>query len=154
MKKVTLLVVALLIGNAAVTQITFEKVITVGALEKILSVIQTSDGGYAMVVLSQTTSPRNDLLLVKTDSFGDTAWTKTFYGGDQHTGDRALVQTSSGGFTFICNRNDKANLMHTTATGDSVWEKELSSRNCFSLAPTTGHGYIATGYGTRFPGSR
>ncbi len=61
----------------------------------------TSDGGY---VLSGTTSSSGpidpNMWLVKTDSNGDTLWTRTF-GADNHDHGYSAIQTSDGGYV-IC----------------------------------------------------
>lgn len=145
MKSLNFFVLALLLSPTAATQITFEKVISLPVSSFIASVIQTPDTGYAMLAVSNS---GNHLVLIKTDMFGDTLWSKTYYNaGGNHLTDRALVQAPDGGFTFVVKRN-QANLHHTSATGDSLWEKPLSDKSCFSLAPVNGNGYIATGYGS------
>jgi|GEM_PF-3514994 len=149
MKIKIVVLVTMLLNTTAQSQITFEKTITKGSEEHLHSVIQTTDGGYASLATSVAANPGTDIWLVKTNELGDTLWTKTFYGiGEDHMLDRALVQTSDGGYTFIATRNYHANLLHTSSTGDSLWEKELSDHPAYVLSPTSGQGYIVTGSGS------
>ena len=144
MKNTVLIILALLLQMTAKTQVTFEKIITKGSIETGWSVIQTSDGGYAFLG-SLGATPSYDRWLVKTDHLGDTVWTKTFPGIGYDNGDRSLVQAADGGFTFIANRNGKADLLHVSSSGDSLWEKELFSGIGISIAPASNQGYVVTG---------
>ena len=144
MKNTVLIILALLLQMTAKTQVTFEKIITKGSIETGWSVIQTSDGGYAFLG-SLGASLSSDRWLVKTDYLGDTLWTKTFPGIGYENGDRSLIQAADGGFTFIANRNGKADLLHVSSAGDSLWEKELFSGIGISIVPTSNQGYVVTG---------
>ena len=126
MKNAALIILALLLQMTAKTQVTFEKIITKGSIETGWSVIQTSDGGYAFLC-SLGASLSSDRWLVKTDYLGDTVRTRTFPGIGYENGDRSLVQAADGGYTFIANRSGKADLLHVSSSGDSLWEKELFS---------------------------
>lgn len=62
---------------------------------------QTNDGGYAMV--GETNSKGNggkDMYLLKTDSYGDTLWTKTYGTASAEIG-RSFWITSDNGFILI-----------------------------------------------------
>ena len=58
------------------------------------SMLQTTDGGFALFGFSQSFEPASDWL-VKTDEFGNMEWNKTIGGGV------SFIQTSDGGFAFI-----------------------------------------------------
>ncbi|MBN1760592.1 MAG: InlB B-repeat-containing protein, partial [Chitinispirillaceae bacterium] len=60
-----------------------------------ISVLQTSDSGY--VILGTTNFGTQDIILVKTDMYGDSVWTKII-GGTEWEGARSLQQTSDGGY--------------------------------------------------------
>ena len=147
MKNLILIISALIIGYSLNAQSTFEKVITKGTNENSKSVIQTSDGGYAFLG-NVGSGSGYDRWLVKTNQMGDTLWTRIYHGiGNTRSGDRCIIQTSDGGFTFIANRNGKTNLLHTSSTGDSLWEKELYAGTGIAISPAVTNGYIVTGQG-------
>ena len=63
-------------------------------------IIQTSDGGYAICGKAKTIIngiSSDNLYLIKTDSKGDTIWTKIFGGSERDRG-YSLQQTNDGGF--------------------------------------------------------
>jgi hypothetical protein len=66
--------------------------------DKAWSMIETSDGGYA---LTGFTGPSldYDFLLVKTDQYGNMEWNRT-YGGPYDDIARSLVETSDGGYAI------------------------------------------------------
>lgn len=59
-------------------------------------IIQTSDGGYA-VVGTWRSSGQHDIFLLKTDANGNIQWVKTYGGSNQDWGD-FVSQTSDGGY--------------------------------------------------------
>jgi hypothetical protein len=70
-----------------------------------LSVVQTSDGGYATAGCTDSYGVGGfDFWLVKTDSSGNMQWNKT-YGGAQDDFARALVQSGDGGYAMAGDTN-------------------------------------------------
>ncbi|MBM3321940.1 T9SS type A sorting domain-containing protein [candidate division WOR-3 bacterium] len=61
------------------------------------SVQQTRDGGYIVAGYTPSQSGRQDAWLIKTDSFGDTLWTRTF-GGENWDYAFAVQQTQDDGY--------------------------------------------------------
>ena len=63
------------------------------------SVVQTSDGGYAIAGYTEPGDGMSDVYLVKTDSSGNMQWNKTYNGGFWDYG-YSVVQTSDGGYAI------------------------------------------------------
>src|ERR1035437_10149248 len=111
---------------------------------------QTSDGGYIMSGLATVTSTDYDYLVVKTNSVGDTLWTKTYGGiGDEEC--YAMQQTSDLGYIFagIDSSSGLGNynvyLVKTNASGDTLWTKSYGGNNndfAQAVQQTNDGGYI------------
>jgi hypothetical protein len=123
------------------------------------SVLQTADGGY---IISGSTSSfgvgNGDVWLVKTDSSGDSLWTKT-YGGINIDAGKSIQQTIDGGFiitgvttSFGAGSGDVW-LVKTDSFGNALWTKTLGGSewdNSTSIQQTSDEGYIVTGYTKSF----
>ncbi len=119
------------------------------------SVQQTSDGGY--IVAGYTNSfgagGGGDIYLVKTDSLGDTLWTRT-YGGDNFGFGYSVQQTTDEGYIITGIINTVANwddvyLIKTDSMGDTIWTTTyggISDDQGYSVQQTADGGYIVTGY--------
>lgn len=115
--------------NFAFGQITFQK--TYGGIAGGVgySVEQTTDGGYIIVGSSYSASGvAPDIFLVKTNSNGDSVWTKT-YGGADIDEANCVHQTFDGGY-IICGStfsfgvgNSDVYLIRTDSVGDTLWTK-------------------------------
>ena len=119
------------------------------------SVQQTSDGGY--IVAGWTYSfdqGMGDVYLIKTDSSGDTVWTRTFGGAWRELGYSAQ-ETLDGGYivaafteSFAVGSPD-AYLIKTDSSGDSVWTRTYGGARwdeAFSVQQTSDGGYILAGW--------
>jgi hypothetical protein len=67
--------------------------------------VQTRDGGYAISGYTNSFGAgNNDVWFVKTDSYGNMQWSKTFGGSGVDAGD-FLLQASDGGYVIAANTN-------------------------------------------------
>jgi hypothetical protein len=92
--------------------------------EKLYSMVQTSDGGYALA---------GDELFVKTDAYGNMEWNRTIIGG----GVRAMVQTSDGGYALA----GRLWLMKTDSMGLMEWKQTYEETG---RGDNLSHGLIVT----------
>ena len=119
------------------------------------SIDQTKDGGY--IIAGGTYSfgkGDEDVYLVKTDSIGDTLWTKTF-GGIYEDEARSVKQTSDSGY-IICGHtksygagNADIYYIKTNKFGDTIWTKTLGSigdDGGTSIIQKMDGGYALSGY--------
>ncbi|MCW4035404.1 MAG: hypothetical protein NWF03_08585 [Candidatus Bathyarchaeota archaeon] len=93
------------------------------------TLVQTTDGGYALVGSSfSSLGDYDDLLLIKTDSNGTKEWSK-IYGGPEPETDPVLLQTSDGGFALASKTfsygegNADMWLIKTDASGNIQWNQ-------------------------------
>jgi hypothetical protein len=118
------------------------------------SVQQTLDKGY--IVAGRTMSfgaGGYDYYLIKTDSLGDTLWTKT-YGGLEHDYAYSVQQTTDSGYIVVgytwsygAGVND-VYLIKTDSSGDTLWTKVYGGASVdigYSVQQTIDGGYIIVG---------
>ena len=116
-------------------------------------VIQTDDGGYALSGFEGPWPEETDFLLVKTDSYGNMEWNKT-YGGANLDESGALVQTSDGGYAIAgSTRSFGAGdwdlwLVKTDPSGGMEWNKTYGGTGgdgANSIIQTSDGGYALSG---------
>ena len=118
------------------------------------SVQQTADSGYVIAGYTESFGAGQwDVYLIKTDSIGDTLWTRTFGGSGRDYG-LSVGQTSDdgyiiAGYTTSFGAGDcDVYLVKTDAQGDAQWTRAfggVSEEFGYSVQQTTDSGYIIAG---------
>ena len=126
---------------------------------------ETSDGGFIITGYTRsfgTMSGRN-LLLIRTDSFGNLIWVNG-YGGNNDDEGNSVVQTSDGGFaacgytkSYGSGGND-VYLIKVDANGNQLWNRMFggaSDEEAYSMVLTGDGGFLIAGATSSFgAGSR
>lgn len=120
--------------------------------DRAYSVRQLTDGGYVVCGWTQLfDSTAFDIWLIKTDSLGDTIWTRT-YGGDEEDLGYSVLQTPDDGFIIAGSSesfytSSDVYLIKTNAYGDTLWTRTYGGGyTAHSIAPTSDGGFIVCGY--------
>ena len=92
-------------------------------------VLPISDGGYLIAATTETGIFDDiDVLIIKTNSFGDTLWSKS-YGGDKPDYPNNMLQTSDGNFFLVGSSQSYGGgdqdvyLLKINPLGDTLWAK-------------------------------
>ena len=117
------------------------------------SVQQTTDGGYILAGSTDPTNSNVEVYLIKTDSSGNAAWTKTFGGANTDIG-QSVKQTTDGGY-IVTGWTDSIGagltdvyLIKTDSSGNAAWTKTFGGGNyddSRSVWQTSDGGYIIAG---------
>ena len=124
------------------------------------SVLHTNDGGF--IVVGETSNFGQggaDIYLIRTNSTGDTLWTRTF-GGTHNDSGKSIQQTSDGGFILtghtgggVAGTDYDVYLIKLDADGSIIWTKTYGGTGDDygeSVQQTIDGGYIIAGYGTSY----
>ena len=119
------------------------------------SVINTTEQGYLLAGETNSMGAGNfDIYIIKTDSVGDTIWTRTF-GGSNVDRAKSVVETNQGGYLMVGGTNSSGLgeldlcILKINSSGDSIWWKNYgNSLNEFGsfISPTTDNCFIIAGY--------
>lgn len=147
--KVVLFTLITVASRVLLAQISFEKTYGGSLDEWGGSVQQTTDGGYIIVGATGSSGiGEYDIFLIKTNSNGDTLWTKTF-GSAYYDIGHAVQQTSDGGYIIAGSKFRDAYLIKTNSEGDTLWTKSYDygfySWFCNDVQQTTDGGYVIAG---------
>ena len=116
------------------------------------TVVQTSDGGYALCGSTNSFGVGTDFWLVKTDAAGSMQWNETFSRTDGDDYGRSMIQTSDEGFAMAGETDHWGNadfwLIKTNAVGSLLWDKTYGGAQwdgACSIVQTTDGGYALAG---------
>jgi len=119
------------------------------------SVAQTSDSGYIISGMTDSYGAgSSDVYLIKTDTNGDTLWTRT-YGGTYWDMGESVAQTSDSGYIIAGKTlsygagHEDVYLIKTDFLGDTLWTRTYGGTLWDagnSVGQTFDGGYIVTGY--------
>ena len=122
---------------------------------------ETSDYGYIIAGRTYTTAypESGDAYVIKTDSNGDTVWTKK-YGGDDEDIFYSLVETDDGyifaGQTWSYGAGLKdVYVVRTNDNGDTIWTKTYGGEGAemaYRIFETENGNYVIAGYNTPVSG--
>jgi len=120
--------------------------------EKAYSLIETSDGGYALsgymqipdVIISDFVVIKRgaDFWVIKTDSDGELQWNQTCGGSDTERG-YSMVETYDGGYVVAGN----SLLIKIDSQGETEWNQTYFTGVARALITTSDGGYAITGEG-------
>jgi len=121
------------------------------------SVVQTSDGGYALVGYTWPSYAANsEILFIKTDSYGNMQWNRTYSGEYMVDIAYSVVQTSDGGYALAGQTVSSETftydfwLIKTDANGNAQWNKtydqQFGEDIAYSIIKTSDEGYALAGH--------
>jgi hypothetical protein len=125
------------------------------AVDEAYSLIQTTDGGYAVAGVTKSYGAgKEDFWVIKLDSRGNKVWDKTF-GGSKYDRAYSLIQTTDGGYAvagyaeFYGANNYDFWVIKLDSRGNKLWDKTFGGGKydgAYSLIQTTDGGYAVAGF--------
>ena len=140
------------------SQVSFEKTFGSPKNEDGFCVHQTADKGYIISGIIEIDSVNTDIYLIKTDSLGDTLWTKS-YGGPKGEFQNVVQQTNDGGYVIVGSTYSYGAgqgdifLLKTNSNGDTSWTKTyggIGDEIGQYIQQTNDGGYIIGGHSDTF----
>jgi len=108
-------------------------------------VLFTSDMGYLLAGMTRSFGPgTRNLWMVKTNSTGDSLWSRVF-GGSGSQECNAAVITPDGGFAFAGHWNYNFWLLRTDSLGNMLWSRTYDGYVCRDLVLTQDGGFLLAG---------
>jgi hypothetical protein len=143
-----------LIKANASGQMTWSKRYAGPGTDRATSVVQTPDGGYLVAGWTSSFGAGDrDVYLIRTDSLGDSLWTRT-YGGPLSDGGLSLDRTSDGAYvvagwteSYGAGSHDVL-FFKVDSTGDVIWMRTYGGKArdlANSVRQTEDGGYILAG---------
>jgi hypothetical protein len=154
----TLSILILLISLQVYGQSQFQRTIGGNMEEVSFSIIQSTDGGYAIVGYSQTYSSPYDVYIVKLNANGLLQWTRNIGGTGDDFGYN-IIQTSDGGYAIAGQTNSfgagvsDMYIVKLDSSGTLQWNKTIGGTasdyaNC--IIQTSDGGYAVAGQTNSF----
>lgn len=116
--------------------------------------VKQTDDGYILLATTTTANKGTDILLIKTNEYGNEQWSKTF-GGDLNDYANSIVVNSDGSYTLLGtkttdNTSMYEDLYYAKVSNDGViqWEKQINLGNNQAgkcIKQTSDGGYIIVG---------
>ncbi len=126
------------------------------------SIIQATDGGYAIVGWTNSFGAgAQDVYVVKVDQTGTVQWTRTIGGSNDDNG-YSIIQTSDGGYAIAGHTLSygagswDVYVIKLNSTGGLEWRRVVGGSSGdlgYSIAQTSDGGYTVVGYTSSFAGN-
>jgi hypothetical protein len=140
-------------------EITFEKTVGGSRRDRGINLLQTQDGGYAIVgYTSSMDAEQEDVYLVRTDPLGDVIWSM-IYGGEGKDNGWDVLELEDGGFLIVGFTDSfgagemDIYLIRTDDLGNLLWERTFGgprSEYGWAMAPTSDGGFVLAGQSTSY----
>lgn len=155
LKNIFSITLSIFISLSSFSQISFQKTYGGSGIDNATSVRQTLDGGY--IVVGSTTSfgsGGRDILAVRTNSTGDTLWTKTFGGAFDNEYGFCVQQTSDLGFIIsgvassFFDASGDIYIIKLSEQGNTLWTRTYGGNGYewgSYIEQTSDDGYIIVG---------
>lgn len=145
---------ACLIKTDANGNVMWDKLFGGGSYDGCFSVQQTSDQGFILAGTTRSYAVGgSDIYLIKTNSIGDTLWSRT-YGGIGDDEARDIKLTNDGGFiitgstSYSVSSQTDICLIRTNSDGDTLWTRSFGgpqTEYAYSVENTTDKGFVVVG---------
>lgn len=115
------------------------------------AVIQTADSGFMVAGFTRYLINAYNIYLIKTDSVGDTLWTKQYVDSVNYDVS-SIQQTIDGGYIIAGRKSGIIYLIKTNEFSDTLWTRTFGNLQngswAFNVRQTKDGGYIISGQGT------
>lgn len=117
------------------------------------SIRATLDGGFIICGTTNSFGNGSDVYLIRTDSLGDTLWTRT-YGGSAGDVGSAVRPLADGGFVIVGSTGSygvgysSVYLVRVNSDGDTLWTTTYGGTRAdmgYDVQPTSDNGFILAG---------
>jgi hypothetical protein len=125
----------------------------------LISIIQTSDGGYAVAGVTYSFGAgSSDVYVVKLNGSGNIQWTRTIGGGYTDSG-YSIIQTTDGGYAVAGYTNSfsigdyDVYVVKLNSSGNIQWTRVIQgfyNEEARSIIQTTDGGYVVAGFTQSF----